>query len=340
MLVVVGCPCFLNQEDSMFRLGAFRIHQSRFSLLFLVLTLTCMLLSITAQAQLDPQYGSPTSCAAMQVGTPAYGPNGGALNGFVPFSSTNAWNTNISGASLDPNSATLAGVWATAGGYNLTPSFGEVPSDGGIPYIVVDSTTTSSVPINVIDYAKQSDVVVAPLPGEDAVPIEGDESDCAGWPDSRLSNAHALVLDRAACWLYETFNTNRCNGLYDAASEAIWDMTGSESRPWGWTSADASGLPVFAGLVRYDEANSGVINHALAFTMSPTAGDSNGGYFVLPASHAKSSNTTANLLPMGAQLRLRSSVNISSYSTINQAILTAIMNYGLIRSEERRVGKE
>src|SRR5208337_4260052 len=86
-------------------------------------------------------------------------------------------------------------------------------------------------------------------------------------------------------------------------------------------------------LVRYDEANSGVINHALAFTMSPTAGDSNGGYFVLPASYSNSSNTTANLLPMGAQLRLRSSVNISSYSTINQAILTALKNYGMILAD-------
>jgi hypothetical protein len=317
----------------MFRLVAFRVHTSRSSLTLPVFTLAFLLLLITAQAEPGPQYGSPTACAAMQVGTPAYGSDGGALSGFIPFSSTNAWNTNISGASVDPNSATLAGVWATAGGYNLTPSFGEAPSDGGIPYIVVDSTATSSVPINVIDYALQSDVVIAPLPGEDAVPIEGDESDCSGWPDSRLSNARAIVLDRAACWLYETFNTNRCNGLYDAASETIWDMTGSDSRPWGWTSADASGLSVFAGLARYDEANSGVINHALAFTMSSTAGDSNGGYFVLPASHSKSSNTTANLLPLGARIRLRASTDISSYSTINQAILTAMMNYGLILSD-------
>ena len=110
-----------------------------------------------------------------------------------------------------------------------------------------------------------------------------------------------LVLDAAQCWLYETYNTNRCNGLYDASSEAIWDMTGSESRPWGWISADAGGLPVFAGLVRYDEANSGVINHALAFTMNPTAGDASGGYFVLPASASSSTNTTADLLPMGAR---------------------------------------
>jgi LysM repeat protein len=317
----------------MSRLVAFRVRPLQFSLTHLALALACLLLPIAARAQLNPQYGSLSACSNMTVGTPAYGPNGGGLNSFVPFPSTNAWNTNISTASIDPNSTALTGVWATAGNYPLTPLFGELPSDGGIPYIVVNSAATPSVPINVIDSWNQSDVVIAPIPGSDAVPIEGDGSDCAGWPDDHITNAHALVLDAAQCWLYETYNTNRCNGFYNASSEAIWDMTESESRPWGWTSADAGGLPVFAGLVRYDEANSGVINHAIAFTMNPTAGDASGGYFVLPASAANSSNTTVNLLPMGATLRLHSSIDISGYSPINQAILTAMMNYGLILSD-------
>ncbi len=311
----------------MSRLVALRACTLQFSLS--LLTLACVLLPMAAWAQ----DGSLTACANMTVGTPAYGPDGGGLNGFVPFPSTNAWNTNIYSAATDSNSSNYAGVWSSAGGYSLTPSFGEYPSDGGIPYIVVDSTATPSVPINVIDSVDQSDVVVAPLPGSDAVPIEGDESDCAGWPDDLISNAHMLVLDRAQCWLYETYNTNRCNGLYDASSETIWDMSQSESRPYDWISADAGGLPVFAGLVRYDEANSGVINHALAFTMNPTAGDSNGGYFVQPATNSESTNTTANLLPMGAQLRLRSSVVITGYSTINQTILTALKQYGMILAD-------
>jgi hypothetical protein len=225
-------------------------------------------------------------------------------------------------------------VWA-AGGYKLHPTFGASPADGGIPYIVVDSRQTPLAPINVIDYATESDVVVAPYPGGDTVPIEGDAADCAGWPDTYISDAHTLVLDRNTCWLYETFNTNRCNGSFNASSETIFDMTKNQfvSRPWGWTSADAAGLSIFAGLVRYDEAASGVINHALRFTMEHTEGDSNGGYFVLPASHAASSNTTANLLPMGTRLRLRADVDISSYSPINQAILTAMKTYGLILAD-------
>jgi hypothetical protein len=300
--------------------------------------LTCFapfLFAPYGSAQANPQYGSPAACHAMEVGSPTYGPHGGALNGFVPFVKTSLWNTNIENAPIDPNSANLAAVWAAAGGYKLHPTFGASPADGGIPYAVVDSRETPLVPINVIDYATESDVVVAPYPGGDAVPIEGDASDCAGWPDTYISDAHSLVLDRNTCWLYETFNTNRCNGSFNASSETIFDMTQNQfvSRPWGWTSADAAGLSVFAGLVRYDEAASGVINHALRFTMQKTEGDNNGGYFVLPASHAASSNTTANLLPMGTRLRLRANVDISSYSRINQVILTAMKTYGLILAD-------
>jgi hypothetical protein len=299
---------------------------------------TCFVLFLSAayvSAQQNPQYGSLEACHNMQVGSPTYGLHGGNLNGFLPFEKTNMWNTRIDKAPIDPNSGTLAAVWAAAGGYKLHPTFGASPADGGIPYIVVDSRQTPLAPINVIDYATESDVVVAPYPGGDTVPIEGDAADCAGWPDTYISDAHTLVLDRNTCWLYETFNTNRCNGSFNASSETIFDMTKNQfvSRPWGWTSADAAGLSIFAGLVRYDEAASGVINHALRFTMEHTEGDSNGGYFVLPASHAASSNTTANLLPMGTRLRLRADVDISSYSPINQAILTAMKTYGLILAD-------
>jgi hypothetical protein len=299
---------------------------------------TCFVLFLSAayvSAQQNPQYGSLEACHNMQVGSPTYGLHGGDLNGFLPFEKTNMWNTRIDKAPIDANSGTLAAVWAAAGGYKLHPTFGASPADGGIPYIVVDSRQTPLAPINVIDYATESDVVVAPYPGGDTVPIEGDAADCAGWPDTYISDAHTLVLDRNTCWLYETFNTNRCNGSFNASSETIFDMTKNQfvSRPWGWTSADAAGLSIFAGLVRYDEAASGVINHALRFTMEHTEGDSNGGYFVLPASHAASSNTTANLLPMGTRLRLRADVDISSYSPINQAILTAMKTYGLILAD-------
>lgn len=273
------------------------------------------------------------TCAGVSLGTPTTDGSSGNLNGFVPFPSTNAWNTNIANAPVDPNSAAIAAQWNDHGTpYTLHSVFGPSPDDGGIPYIVVDSTITPSVPINVIDAAPVSDVVVAPYPGGDAVPIEGAPADCSGWPDTYIDDAHTLVLDRATCWLYETFQTNRCNGLYDAYSETIWDMTTNEHRPWGWTSADAAGLSIFAGLVRYDEVASGAIHHAFRFSLEDTAGDINDGYFVLPAVHAASHNTTS-LSPMGMRVRLKASKDISSYSQTNQIILTAMKNYGLILAD-------
>ena len=200
------------------------------------------------------------SCSGMSLG------NAASLNGFVPFPSTNAWNTNIVSAPVDPNSAAIVGAPGFAGWY-LHPDFG-AESGYGIPYVVVDSTTTPTVPINVIDSAIQSDVVVAPYPI--TAPIEGNPADCSGWPDTYNGDAHVLVLDRAKCELYETYNTNRCNGQWNASSETIWDMHNYESRPWGWTSADAAGLSVFPGLVRYDEIASGAINHAIRFTLEQT----------------------------------------------------------------------
>ncbi len=300
--------------------------------------LTCCVLILSAScasAQQNPQYGSMTACNAMTTGSPTYGSNGGDLNGFVPFVAANSWNSNIQNAPIDPNSPAITAAWAAAGGYKLHATFGSSPDDGGIPYIVVDSSQTPSVPIHVIDYVKDSDVTVAPYPSGDAVPIEGDPTDCSGWPDTYLSDTHTLAVDRHTCWLYETFQTNHCNGLYDAASETIFDMTANanQSRPWGWTSGDAAGLSIFAGLVRYDEAASGVINHAFRFTMEPTEGDSHGGYFVLPASHAASHNKDAHMLPEGARLRLKANTPISNYSSINRAILTALKNYGMILAD-------
>jgi hypothetical protein len=173
------------------------------------------------------------SCSGMSLG------NDASLNGFVPFPSTNAWNTNIYNATVDSNSAAIV----SAGGFTglaTHVNFGSSSGDGGIPYVVVDSTQTPTVPIDVIAYADQSDVVVAPYPI--TAPIEGSPADCAGWPDTYIGDSHVLVLDRAKCWLYETYSTHRCSGQWTADSETIWDMTHYESRPWGWTSADAAGL--------------------------------------------------------------------------------------------------
>ena len=263
------------------------------------------------------------TCAGMSLG------NGASLNGFVPFPANNAWNTNIASLTPDPNSATIVAAAGFAG-LSTHVNFGSFVEDGGIPYVVVDSTQTQAIPINVIDYASESDVMLAPYPA--FAPIEGAQADCTGWPDTYQSDAHVLVLDRAKCFLYETFNTNRCNGQYNASSETIWDLKNYESRPWGWTSADAAGLPIFPGLVRYDEVASGAINHAIRFTMQHTKNDANDGYFVAPATHAAGTDWGVSNVE-GMRVRLKASFNISGYSATNQVILTALKQYGMILAD-------
>jgi hypothetical protein len=284
--------------------------------------ITLLILGVTA-----PVYAQ--TCSGMSLGDNAN------LNGFVPFPATNAWNTNIASAPVDPNSATITSAAGFAG-LNLHPDFGS-ESGFGFSYVVVDSSTTPSVPINVAAYADQSDVVVAPFP--DDAPIEGNQADCTGGPNNYLGDAHVLVLDRAKCWLYETYNSFYCANAssadpagWSADSETIWDMSNNESRPWGWTSADAAGLAVFPGLVRYDEVASGVINHAIRFTMEQTKDDDNDGYFVTPASHASGHIWGSNNV-MGMRIRLKASFDISGFSKTNQVILTAMKQYGMILAD-------
>lgn len=255
-------------------------------------------------------------CSSLSLGDMA------SLNGFVPFPSTNAWNTDISNAPLDPNNSTIAAAFA---GDHLHPDFSSVAGGNyGIPYVIVDSSTQPLVPISV-GYPDESDVANAPVPL--SVPIEGYPADCTSTGDQ-----HSLVLDRNTCMAYEFYNTVRCNGSISADGEVIWDLKNYEQRPWGWSSVDAAGLPVFPGLVRYDEVASGAINHALRFTMNNTKNDSNGGYFVLPATHAAGTAYSSPYV-MGMRVRLKASFDISKFSPTNQVILTAMKKYGMILAD-------
>jgi hypothetical protein len=264
------------------------------------------------------------TCAGMSTG------DGASLNGFVPFPASAAWNTDISSAPLDPNNAAITSAAGFAG-LHLHHDFSSVAGGNyGIPYVVVDSSTTPLVPINVVSYASESDVAKAPFPI--TAPIEGSPADCTGGPNNYQGDQHVLVLDRHACMLYETFNTVRCNGTWSSDSETIWDMKNFEKRPWSWTSADAAGLAIFPGLVRYDEVAAGAINHAIRFTMQQTKNDANGGYFVEPASHAAGTVWGVSNV-MGMRIRLKASFDISGYSAANQVILTAMKKYGMILAD-------
>jgi hypothetical protein len=271
-------------------------------------------LSQTGNLSITVNAATASACGNMSTG------NGASLNGYVPFPSSNAWNTNIASASIDPNSAAIISVLT---GSNLHPDFSNiVDGDYGIPYVVVDSTVTPGVPVTMTTYQSESDITLYPIPI--TAPIEGAPADCTTTGDN-----HLIVIDKAQCWIYETWQTQRCNGAWSAANGAIWDLTSTEHRPYGWTSADAAGLPIFPGLVRYDEVAAGVINHAFRMTLAQTKSDANGGYFVAPATHAAGNNSgTDNII--GMRLRLKASFDISGFSAINQVILTAMKNYGMI----------
>jgi hypothetical protein len=253
------------------------------------------------------------TCSGMTVGQLT------SLNGFVPFPSNNLWNTDISTAAVDPNSANYINFIGST--VTLHPDFGSGTFHNqtlGIPYQVV-AGTQAKVNVTLNAFADESDP--GPKPISSNALIEG-------YPKPGNGDRHVLVLEKDGCWLYELYNASLTKGVWSADQGSVWDMTINEQRPYTWTSADAAGLPVFVGLARYDEVASGAINHALRFTV-PTSQKA----FVLPATHWASTTTDPNAPPMGLRLRLKASFDISGYPADDQVILTAMKKYGLILAD-------
>jgi len=243
---------------------------------------------------------------------------GGSLNGFVPFPADNLWNTDISNAPVDPNSAALINF--IGGSVGLHADFGSGQYNGsiiGIPYLVVNSSQ-GPVTINFTAYGDESDPGPMPIPTN--APIEGDPNPSG--------DQHVLVLDNNNCWLYELFDAQPSGSGWNAGSAAVWDLTAGEQRPYTWTSADAAGLPIFPGLARYDEVASGAVRHALRFTLQ-----SSRAAFTPPASHWAANSSNSNAAVMGMRLRLKQNFDISGFSAANQVLLTAMKKYGLIMAD-------
>jgi hypothetical protein len=138
-----------------------------------------------------------------------------------------------------------------------------------------------------------------------------------------------LVLDNSTCFLYELFSAYpNLDGSWNAGSAAVWDMLANQKRPWTWTSADAAGLPIVPGLVRYDEVAAGEIRHAIRFTLPQSRNA-----VVPPASHWAGNSTNSSAPPMGMRLRLKSSFNVSGFPARVQVILNAMKKYGLIMAD-------
>lgn len=247
-----------------------------------------------------------SSAAASGVSTPT-------AAGCPVFPANNAWNQRVDTLPVAPNSAELiASIGLRTG---LHPDFGAGLWDGGaigIPYDVVTKKTARARVR--FEYADESDKGPYPIPR--GVRIE------AG------SDRHALLVDRSACKLYELFALRRTASGWTAGSGAIWSLRSNKLRPAGWTSADAAGLPIFPGLARYDEVARGAIRHALRFTASRTRRA-----YVYPARHDASSSEDPSLPPMGLRVRLKASVDVSTFPPQARVVLQALKTYGMILAD-------
>ena len=239
------------------------------------------------------------------------------------FPASNWWNQDISSAPVDPNSSAFIDFIGRT--RSLHPDFGPPPY--GIPYIGVGGSQTR-LPITFVSYPGESDPGFGGEPGY-PVPEEAklQPNFIEGGVPGGGSNGdrHLIVVDRDRFVLFELFAArwNSSASRWEAGSGAIFDLSRNDRRPEGWTSADAAGLAILPGLVRYDEVMSGgEIRHAFRVTVRSTNG------YVWPASHRAGS--TGGALPMGARLRLKASKDISGFPPHIQRIFRAMQTYGLI----------
>lgn len=261
----------------------------------------------------DPKEDTPKPPA----GTAACTATKPAAENILIFPSDNPWNKDISAAPVDPyNTPIISGFSSNV----IKADFGSGLWEGapiGIPYVVVCGNQ-AKVPVTFTDYGDESDPGPYPIPL--TAPIEGNGN----------GDAHVIAVDIEKGMLYELFNAHVNGNKWDASSGAIFNLRTNTMRKEGWTSADAAGLPIFPGLVRYDEILKGEIDHPIRFTLNSSLVKP---AYIYPARHKVSSGGGQYSLPFGARIRLKASFNISSYSAANQVILRAMKKYGLILAD-------
>jgi hypothetical protein len=234
------------------------------------------------------------------------------------FPATSFWHADVRGLPVHPRSS----AWLShmSPGRRLHPDFGPAygaqPVPYGIPVTVVGGSHRT-VRVN-FEYAGESDPVRYPF-GRDTR-IEGGRS--------ASGDRHAVVVDRSTCRLYETWATYPGSPRWRAGSGATWRLTSNRLRPQGWTSADAAGLPILPGLLRYDEVRAGRVDHAIRFTTDVTDRR-----HVWPARHDAGSVSDPAYPPMGARFRLKASFPIASYRADTRTVLRAMKRYGLVLAD-------
>jgi hypothetical protein len=233
------------------------------------------------------------------------------------FPANNAWNQRVDKLPVAADSAQLISSIGLAAPVHA--DFGSGKWNGGpigIPFDVVSKKTHRSHVS--FEYADESNRVAYPIPRN--VHIEGGPH--------ATGDRHAILVDKSNCRLYELYDLRRTSRGWTAGSGAMWSLRSNHLRPAGWTSADAAGLPIFAGLARWDEVKRGVIDHALRFTASETRRA-----YVYPARHYASNSNDLSLPPMGLRVRLKASVNIASFPPQARVVLRALQRYGMILAD-------
>jgi hypothetical protein len=239
------------------------------------------------------------------------------------FPADNAWNQDISSLPVDANSVQILNSYASSG---VKADFGSGLWDNapiGIPFVVVCG---SQQKVQIVfrsngydgNYGDESDPGPYPIPMN--APIEGD-----GQGDS-----HVLVVDKDNDILYELYNASVNGDHWEASSGAVFNLASDALRPDGWTSADAAGLPIFPGLVKYDEVASGAIHHAIRFTL---ASSNVKPAYISPATHKVNSSGGQYSIPFGGKIRLKANFDVSGFPVNDQVILNALKKYGLILAD-------
>ena len=240
------------------------------------------------------------------------------------FPSDHLLNKDITLSAVDANSTAIIGA---IGATSLHPDFGSGTWQGapiGIPFSVVCGSQTKvsiTYRANAYDgnYGNESEPGPFPIPLNAAVEGNG------------IGDSHVVTVDVENKLLYELYNATQVGNGWEASSGAIFDLKTNTYRTEGWTSADAAGLPILPCLLRYDEVNSGKIDHAIRFTLSKPKVYKG---YVYPALHkVNGTGLLGTSLPMGARLRLKSNFDISGYSSNNQVILKAMKTFGIILAD-------
>jgi hypothetical protein len=273
-----------------------------------------------------PAGGLPAAAAAAASAAPGAAPTGrpaspsaspSASGACQIFPADNVWHADVSRLPVRADSAKLVASIGT--GSPVHADFGAGEWDGGPIGIPITSVPAGTAGVRVsFEYADESDSGPYPIPKNAKI---------EGGPNAD-GDRHIILLDRARCRAYELYDAHPNGGGWRAGSGAVYDLRANKLRPRGWTSADAAGLPILPGLVRYEEIAAGRIDHAIRITAPRTRNT-----YIWPARHAASADASASLPPMGLRLRLKSSVDISKLPKQARIVAEAMRRYGVILAD-------